>query len=173
MELFVDNIYVSHENFPFHYKNNKDRRQTFVTGPDMVFMVKFELFHLELDRTTAACADYLKFQIGWKKPFQLKFKGLPKRQNKGFKIFKWLIIGFFRVWKFLKTLLTNLIDLCMKTFRVDSIFYPSKFFNPKGNFCPENFLTLKNFSHLKNFFSPLMINSGKNWYQNSSCWKNF
>ena len=64
VEVFVDNIYVSHENFPFHYENNKDRRQTFVTGPDMVFMVKFELFHLELDRTTATCADYLKFQIG-------------------------------------------------------------------------------------------------------------
>ena len=64
VEIFVDSVFVAHENYPFHYENNQHKRQTFTTGPDMVFMIRFEFFHLETDRTTAQCADYLEIKNG-------------------------------------------------------------------------------------------------------------
>lgn len=64
-ELFVDEVYISHKTFPKHYRNNQHTVQTFTTSSEMVFVLHFEHFHLEVDRVTGQCGDFieLKYQV--------------------------------------------------------------------------------------------------------------
>ncbi len=62
IEIFIKAIYVAHENYPRTYKSDQLQVQTIRTSDEMIFVLYFERFHLEIDRTTGSCADYFQVQ---------------------------------------------------------------------------------------------------------------
>jgi hypothetical protein len=62
LEIYVNQVYISHPTFPNHYRNNLDIRQDFSTNADMIFVLFFELFDIEVDRISGTCADFIKIR---------------------------------------------------------------------------------------------------------------
>jgi len=76
VELFIDDMWISHQNYPKHYRNMQHTIQKFSTSSEMIFVLHFEMLSLEVDRVTGECADFVQVRyLLMNQTFTSKFCG--------------------------------------------------------------------------------------------------